>query len=76
MISNNLPLNILDTKELGFKAINTFKEGVAGGIAYDRTNDEFAVISMGGAVYFTNSEFKEVKEFVAINHVNGLKYFT
>jgi len=72
MISNNLPLNILDTKELGFKAINAFKQGVAGGIAYDRENNEFAIISTGGAAYFTNSQFKEVKEFVTIDHVNGL----
>lgn len=42
------------------------------GIAYDKERDEFAIISIGGAVYFTDENFKEAKEFAKIDQVNGM----
>lgn len=65
-------LSVLDTKEIGFKALSAFNKGVAGGIAYDKARNEFAIISTGAAVYFTDENFKEAKEFAKIDQVNGM----
>lgn len=66
------PLKVLETKEIGFKALSAFKKGVAGGIAYDKANKEFAIISTGGGVYFTDSEFSAATNFATIDQVNGM----
>lgn len=66
------PLKILETKELGFAALSAFKKGIAGGIAYDKVNNEFAIISSGGGVYFTDGEFKAASNFATIDQVNGM----
>lgn len=65
-------LQMLGSKDLGFQALSTFKKGVAGGLAYDAANKEFAVISTGAAVYFTDENFKDVKAFATIDQVNGM----
>lgn len=68
----NEPLKLIDVKELGFAPVSAFKKGVAGGIAFDSTNNEFAVISTGGAVYFTDENFADFKEFATLDQVNGM----
>lgn len=65
-------IQILSEKEIGFKTTSAFKKPVAGGIAYDRVNDEFAIIGVGGSVYFTDDEFKEAKNYAIIDQVNGM----
>ena len=47
------------------------KKGYIGGIAYDKVNNEFAIVGTGGSVYFTDDNFAESKEFAAIDQPNG-----
>lgn len=66
------PLELLGVKELGFVPENyAGKKGYAGGLAYEKTNDEFAIVGTGGSVYFTDENFATYKEFAAIDQPNG-----
>ena len=65
-------LSILESKEIGFEVKSIFGKSVASGIAYDEVNDEFAIVGVGGSVYFTDSNFKEAKDFARIDKVNGM----
>lgn len=69
---NQTPLELLETKEIGITLKNyANKKTYAGGIAYDKVNDEFALVGTGGSVYFTDENFAEAKEFAAIDQPNG-----
>lgn len=72
IITSNSPLSVIESKELGFAALSTFKKGNAGGIAYDKANDEFAIISTGAAAYFTDESFAKANAFATIDQVNGM----
>lgn len=66
------PLELLETKEIGFVSENyAGKKGYFGGIAYDKANDEFALVGTGGSAYFTGENFDAYKEFAAIDQPNG-----
>ena len=69
---NQTPLSVLSTKEIGIVPENfAGKKGFVGGLAYDKANNQFAVVGTGGSVYFTDSNFAEYKEFAAIDQPNG-----
>lgn len=68
---NQTPLELIGNKDIGFKALSTYGKGNAGGIAYDRINNEFAIIGTGAAAYFTDENFAEFKEFATLDQVNG-----
>lgn len=68
---NQTPLELIGSKDIGFKALSTYGKGNAGGIAYDRINNEFAIIGTGAAAYFTDENFAEFKEFATLDQVNG-----
>ena len=68
---NRTPLELIGSKDIGFKALSTYGKGNAGGIAYDRINNEFAIIGTGAAAYFTDENFAEFKEFATLDQVNG-----
>lgn len=72
ILSTKESLSILDSKDIGFEPKSISGKSIAGGIAYDEVNDEFAIIGVGGSVYFTDSEFKEAKDFARIDQVNGM----
>lgn len=71
-ILNQQALSVIDTKEIGFE-LKTYsgKATYASGIAYDKTNDEFAIIGAGASAYFTNGDFKESTEYATIDQPNG-----
>lgn len=69
---NQTPLELLETKEISIVPKNyADKKGYIGGIAYDKVNNEFAIVGTGGSVYFTDDNFAESKEFAAIDQPNG-----
>lgn len=68
---NQTPLELIGNKDIDFKALSTYGKGNAGGIAYDRINNEFAIIGTGAAAYFTDENFAEFKEFATLDQVNG-----
>lgn len=69
---NQTPLEALGSKEISIVPKNyAGKEGFVGGLAYDKKNDQFAVVGTGGSVYFTDNNFAEAKEFATIDQPNG-----
>lgn len=69
---NQTPLEVLGSKEIGIVPENyAGKKGYVGGLAYDKTNNQFAIVGTGGSVYFTDDNFAEAKEFAAIDQPNG-----
>lgn len=69
---NQTPLAVITTKDIGIE-LKTYNGSrtYAGGLAYDKKNDQFAVIGTGASVYFTDSNFAESKEFATIDQPNG-----
>ena len=72
IINGTQTLELIESKDIAIVLENyAGKKGCAGGIAYDKANDEFAIVGTGGSVYFTDENFASAKEFAAIDQPNG-----
>ncbi len=70
--SETQSLELIGSKDIAIVPENyAGKKGFVGGLAYDKTNDEFAIVGTGGSVYFTDENFASAKEFAAIDQPNG-----
>lgn len=64
-------LKIKNKKELPFKAVGIFDQGNAGGLAYNATTNEFAIISTAAGIYYLDENLEKVTDSAILDKPNG-----
>lgn len=69
-------LKIKNKKELPFAAAGIFNKGHAGGLAYNHSKKEFAVVSTDAGIYYLDENLEKVTDSAILDKPNGndIKY--